>query len=146
MDLKKFNQEAINSIYKTAEIGLSSISNVSEEVEHSALKEELRNEYEGYENFISNFSTFIVSNGYEIKDVNPVKKAFMWTSIKLNTMTNDSASHVAQLMIKGTVMGITEMQEMLNSKGGAIDSEILKYAEELKNLMEKYEQELKKYL
>lgn len=146
MDLKKFNQNAINCIYKTAQIGLDSISNVLEEVEHSALKEELRQEYEGYENFISNLTTFICEKGYQVKEVNPMKKAFMWGSIKLNTLTNDSSSHVANLMIKGTVMGITEMQEMINSQSQAVEPEILEQAKKLKTLMEKYEQNLKKYL
>lgn len=146
MDLKKFNQNAINCIYKTAQIGLNSISNVSEEVENSALKGELATEYEGYENFISQLSAFIVEKGYEIKEVNPLKKAFMWGSIKLNTLTNDSSSHVANLMIKGTVMGITEMQEMINSQTEAVEPEIIELAKKLKKMLEGYEQNLKKYL
>lgn len=146
MDLKKFNQNAINCIYKTAQIGLASISNVSEEVEHSGLKEELSKEYEGYESFISKLTTFIKENEYELKEVNPMKKAFMWGSIKLNTLTNDSSSHIASLMIKGTVMGITEMQELINGNSNALDQEIVEYAKELKSLMENYEQDLKKYL
>ena len=146
MEIKKINQEALNSIYKTAQIGLASISNVSKEVENSAMKEELDNEYEGYEKFISEITTYIVQNGYEKKEVNPMKKAFMWTSIKLNTLTDDSSNHVAQLMIKGTVMGITEMQELINSENKALSEEVLHYAEELKDIMEKYEQQLKNYL
>ncbi len=146
MDLKKFNQNAINCIYKTAQIGLNSISNVSEEVENSALKGELATEYEGYENFISQLSAFIVEKGYEIKEVNPLKKAFMWGSIKLNTLTNDSSSHVANLMIKGTVMGITEMQEMINSQSEAVEPEIIEMAKKLKKMLEENEQKLKKYL
>ena len=146
MDLKKFNQNAINCIYKTAQIGLNSISNVSEEVENSALKGELATEYEGYENFISQLSAFIVEKGYEIKEVNPLKKAFMWGSIKLNTLTNDSSSHVANLMIKGTVMGITEMQEMINSQTEAVEPEIIEMAKKLKKMLEENEQKLKKYL
>ncbi len=146
MDLKKFNQNAINCIYKTAQIGLNSISNVLEEVENSALKGELATEYEGYENFISELSAFVVEKGYETKEVNPVKKAFMWGSIKLNTLTNDSSSHVANLMIKGTVTGITEMQEMINSQSEAVDSEIIAFAKKFKKMLETYEQNLKKYL
>jgi len=146
MDLKKFNQNAINCIYKTAQIGLASISNVSEEVEHVALKDELVKEYEGYESFICKLTTFIKENEYELKEVNPMKKAIMWSSIKLNTLTNDSGSHIASLMIKGTVTGITEMQELINGNSNALDERIVNYAKELKELMEKYEQDLKKYL
>lgn len=146
MDLKKFNQNAINCIYKTAQIALSSISNVLEELDNVTLKEELKKEYEGYESFTCKLTTFIKENEYELKEVNPMKKAIMWTSIKLNTLTNDSGSHIASLMIKGTVTGITEMQELINGNSNALDQNIVKYAKELKELMEKYEQDLKKYL
>ena len=146
MDLKKFNQNAINCIYKTAQIGLSSISNVLEELDNVTLKEELKKEYEGYESFICKLTTFIKENEYELKEVNPMKKAIMWSSIKLNTLTNDSGSHIASLMIKGTVTGITEMQELINGNSNALDERIINYAKELKELMEKYEQDLKKYL
>ena len=146
MDLKKFNQEAINAIYKTAQIGLSSISNVSEKVTNSAFKQEHESEYEGYEKFISELLSFIKENDYETKEVNPMKKAFMWTSIKLNTLTDDSCGHIAELMLKGTIMGITEMQEMANSGVKALDEKILSYCEKLKSLMEQYEENLKKFL
>ena len=146
MDLRKFNQNAINCVYKTAQIGLASISNVLEEVEHATLKDELKKEYEGYENFICSLTTFIKENNYELKEVNPMKKAFMWSSIKLNTLTDDSSSHIANLMIKGTVMGITEMQELINANSNALEAEIVNFSKELKALMEKYEQDLKKFL
>lgn len=146
MDLKKFNQEALNAVYKTAQIGLSSISNVLEKVTQTDLKEELAAEYEGYEKFASDLATFISENEYELKDVNPMKKAFMWTSIKLNTLTDSSSNHVAELMLKGTVTGIAEMQEMINSNAKAIDENVLSFAEKLKSLMEKHEENLKKFL
>ncbi len=146
MDLKKFNQEALNAVYKTAQIGLSSISNVLEKVTQTDFKEELTSEYEGYEKFASALATFISENEYELKDVNPMKKAFMWTSIKLNTLTDSSSNHVAELMLKGTITGIAEMQEMINSNAKAIDENVLSFAERLKSLMEKYEDNLKKFL
>lgn len=146
MDLKKFNQEALNTVYKTAQIGLSSISNVLEKVTQTDFKEELTSEYEGYEKFASSLATFISENEYELKDVNPMKKAFMWTSIKLNTLTDSSSNHVAELMLKGTIAGISEMQEMINSNAKAIDENVLSFAERLKSLMEQYEDNLKKFL
>lgn len=146
MDLKKFNQEALNAVYKTAQIGLSSISNVLDKVTQENLKEELNQEYEGYEKFASKMATFIKENEYELKDVNPMKKAFMWTAIQLNTLTDSSSNRVAELMLKGTVTGITEMQEMINSNAKAIDENVLSFAEGLKSLMEKYEENLKKFL
>ena len=60
----------------------------------------------GYEKVIGNISTFMAENGIEPKDVNPFKKAMLWSSIKMKTMMNNSRNQVAEMMINGTVMGI----------------------------------------
>ena len=81
----------------------------------------------------------------ETKDINPLKKAVMFASVKMNTLTDDSASHVAELMIKGTVMGITELHEILNNNDPVSDT-VKDFARELTDLEETYEDRLKKFL
>ena len=45
----------------------------------------------------------------ELKEPNPMKKVMMWGSIKMSTMTDNSRSHIAEMMAQGTVMGITAL-------------------------------------
>ena len=69
----------------------------------------------------------------------------MTSGIKMNTMMDDSKEHIAQIMVKGTVMGITELCKILNSPT-CTDKKILEFAERLKTLEEQYEENLKKFL
>ena len=48
-------------------------------------------------------------------------------------------------MIKGTVMGITELTAMKNESEN-LDDEVLKFLDDLLTLEEEYEQRLKKFL
>ncbi len=145
MELNEYNQKAINDIYKNAHIALQSISDLIPAVEDDDIKNELREEYEGYEKVIGKISTFMAENGVEPKDINPLKKAMMWSSIKMKTLFNSSKNQVAEMMINGTVMGINELTAMKNESTN-LDEGVLTLLEELLSLEEKYEQELKKYL
>ncbi len=143
---KKLNKEIIDNVYQGAHIALQSISNVLPEVEEGFMRDELTDQYEIYEKFIGKLSTFMVDKGYEQKDVNPLKKAMLYTSVKMNTLTDDSSSHVAEMMVKGTVMGITELRQILSRSNGKVDEDILDYARELLDIEERFEKRLKEML
>ena len=82
MENHDYNVKALNDVYKNAHIALQSISDLLPSVEDDDIKDELQEEYEGYEKVIGNISTFMAENGIEPKDVNPFKKAMLWSSIK----------------------------------------------------------------
>ena len=114
-------------------------------MENDELKKELQDEYEGYEKFIGELSTYMAEIGLEPKDVNPFKKAMLWSSIKMKTMINNSRNQVAEMMINGTVMGINELTAMKN-EGENLNEDVYSFVEELLKLEEEYEQRLKKFL
>ena len=146
MEEKNIDREVLMSVYKNAHIGLQSFSNVIDETDDERMKTELKNEYEGYEKLIGKLSGYMKENGIEPKDVNFMKKAFMKAAIKMNTLTDDSASHIAELMVKGTVTGITELSEILNNHGKELGEKVKALTEELKTLEETYEERLKKLI
>ena len=39
---------------------------------------------------------------------NPMGRLGMWMGIQMNTMTDDSASHIAEIVIQGATMGVIE--------------------------------------
>ena len=140
------NLDAINEVYKNASVALLSISNVMPEIVDTELKKEILEEYDGYEKILGEISKYMTEKGYEAKEVGTMKKFMMKSGIKMNTMVDDSESNIAQIMIKGTVMGITELCELINNSETVTDRKIIEYAEELKKLEESYEERLKKFL
>jgi hypothetical protein len=145
MDRKEYNKKAINDVYKNAHLALQSINDLLPSVDNEELKKELKEEYEGYEKFIGELSTYMAEIGITPKDANPVKKAFMWGSIKMKTLFDNSKTQIAEMMIKGTVMGITELTAMKNESVN-LDEGVLEFLDKLLALEEDYEQRLKKYL
>ena len=146
MENRNTDKEALVSLYKNAHIALQSISDIIKEVSDENMKRELSDQYDGYEKYIGKLSSYMKETSTEVQDINPFKKAMLFASVKMNTAMDDSVSHVAELMIKGTVMGITELHELLNGSGNEISEKVLNFAKELTELEETYEQRLKKFL
>lgn len=145
MDKKEFNEKAVNDAYKNAHIALQSISDILPSVDDENLKAELKEQYEGYEKVIGDISTFMAENNITPKDVNPLKKAMLWSSIKMKTLIDNSKNQIAEMMIKGTVMGITELVAMQNERENLSD-DVLEKITLLLELEENYNERLKKYL
>ena len=140
------NLDAINEVYRNANVALLAISNVLPEITDVELKKEILEEYEGYEKILGEISKYMTEKGYEAKEVGTMKKFMMKSGIKMNTVIDDSESNIAQIMIKGTVMGVTELCELINNGENITDKKIIEYAERLKSLEETYEERLKKFL
>lgn len=144
--LNDSNLDAINEVYKNASVALLSISNVVPEITDVELKKEILDEYDGYEKLLGEVTKYMAEKGYEAKEVGMMKKFMMKSGIKMNTAMDDSESNIAQIMIKGTVMGVTELCELINNSDKVTDRKIIEYAERLKTLEETYEERLKKFL
>ena len=144
--MNKLSEEVLNNVYKNAHIALQSISDVTPECKNEGMRNELQYEYDGYEKFIGEISTYMKDNGVIPKEVGVMQKAMMWTSIKMKTATDDSCSHIADMMLKGTIMGITELLQILSRSDGQVESGTLEYAKKLKDLEEGYEENLKALL
>ena len=145
MDNLDYNTKATNDIYKNAHIAMQSIADLLPAVENLDIKKELQNQYDGYNNVINNISNFMADNNIEPKDINPLKKAMLWGSIKMKTLMNNSQNQIAEMMINGTVMGINELTAMKNESKN-LNNEVLSLLNELLALEEGYEQRLKKFL
>ena len=141
----KKDEEVLAEIYRNCQLALQSISNILPEAEDEEIRKEMQSEHEGYEKISGKASVITKNRGIELKEPNPMKKMMMWGSIKMNTLTDGSRAHIAEMMIQGTVMGITSLKST-ESKAECTDEEICELLREFIALEEKYEKRLKSFL
>lgn len=146
MENIKNDSEILAEIYRNAQLALTSISDLLPEVDDNEMKEELMKEHEEYEKICSRAASLAATKGIEVKEPSPMKKAMMWSAIKMNAAADNSAQNVAQMMIKGTVNGITCLKTSLTDGEKTMDEEIKALLTELITLEESFETKLKKYL
>ena len=139
------NLTILNEIGKATRMGLSSISFVSEKIEDEKMKEDLSTQYANYGKVLDKVNTQFEKYG-EIPDKEPMKDKMMtWTGVQMNTLTDKSNSHIAELMIQGNLMGIIESQKLLNHSP-EMEQEVKDILNDFINLQNNNIDKMKEYL
>lgn len=139
-------EEALAEIYRNAQLALQSISNILPETDDEEVRNELQTQHEEYERFSAKAAMLAQDLDIEVKEPNAMKKVMMWGSIKLNTLTDNSRAHIADMMIQGTVMGITSLRTTASRLSPEDNQEILSLLEEIIKAEEEFEKKWKEYL
>lgn len=142
----KSDSEVLAEIYRNAQLGLTSIVDLLPEVEDETMKEELMHQHEEYEKICSQAAQLAKKYDLDLKEPSPIKKAMMWSAIKMNAATDNSTQNIAQMMIKGTVNGITCLKTSLTDGEKIMDGEVKKLLTDIIKMEEGFEKKLKTYL
>ncbi len=139
-------EEALAEIYRNAQLALVSISDILPEVDDEEVKSQLHAQHEEYERFSARAAVLAKDMGLELKEPNPMKKAMMWGSIKMNTLTDNSRAHIAEMMVQGTVMGITSLRTTASELPIDGNDAIISLLNEMIKTEENFEKKWKEYL
>ena len=92
-------------------------------------------QHEEYEKIGGKAAILAKDRNIELKNPGMMKKAMMWSSIKMNTMTD-----IAEMMVQGTVMGITALKNSIGEMSDENADELIKsLADELLRSEEQFE-------
>lgn len=142
----KKDSEVLAEIYRNAQLALTSISDILPAVEDEGIRNEIIREHDEYERISGEAASLAKKYNLELKEPGAMKKAMMNMGIKMNTATDNSQNHIAEMMIKGTVTGITCLKTSLSEGEHAMDEEVKKLLCDLIAVEESFETKLKSYL
>ena len=139
------NIEFLNFISKNSEMGFSSIKDLFDEVDSEEFREILKKQRQKYEEIYNEASELIDNYDEEQKGVTSMEKFTSYIMIKMNLLTDKSINHIAEMMIKGSNMGIIDIRKKLNTYKD-IDKRVKKLGEKLLETEENNIEELKPFL
>lgn len=142
---KNTNLYVLNEVHKGAKMGMDSISTISEKVSEPNLKDNLSFQYTQYGDILDSVNEIYKKYGDIPKDNNPMNEVMSWTGIQMNTLTNKSNSHIANMLIQGTTMGIIEGRKLLNQNPN-IDEEVRQVLNTFVKMQENNVEKLKTFL
>lgn len=146
MQKTKTDGEIIAEIYRNAQLALTSIADILPETDDEEMRQEILSEHEEYERICAEAALLAKKRGAEVKEPSPVKRAMMWSAIKLNTAGDGSRSNIAQMMVRGTVTGITSLQTTLTENRHAIGGDTEALLRRLIDAEERFEERLKNFI
>ena len=113
--------------------------------EDNDLREYLHKDYEKYNKIKEDIEEIYPDyDDGEPHETGVLNKARTWYGIEMKTLTDDSTSKIAELLLQGINMGIIEGRRILNKK--EIDNKVNEIVSEYVSMQEMSMEVLKKYL
>jgi len=137
-------QELYQEIYRGCKMGGESIVNLLPKVNDEGLRSELTAQLERYEEFASKAREQLFDMDKTPKEENILTKLSSKMGVMMNTMIDATSSHIAQMIIEGCSMGITELIKAIHAHDEKDDAE--KLAREVVSFEESCTENMKKYL
>ena len=134
----------LNELNKGIKMGMDSISNVAEKVQDDNFKQDLKYQYDKYNDILNNVNNQLSNYDDFPKELNPMQKAMGWMSIEMNTIIDKSNSKIAEMMLQGTNMGIIEGIKLknefpdLNNSVESVLDEFIKFQQDNVEQLKKY--------
>ncbi len=135
--------ENLNKLYEGTTMGIDSINTISRKTNNKQMKKELDHQLDAYENHTKKLRDLIAKEGIEPTEIGMMPKNYARMNIAMQTLFDNSNSHIAEQMIQGTNMGIIEINKILNKSN---DKTVISNAKEILECEQKYIDNLKTYL
>lgn len=139
------NIDILDELHKGACMGIDALNFIipkSEEKTFQDLLEKQLGEYEEIASRIDDLYRDYTSSS--IHETNAMEKVMTWYGIQKDTILDNSVSNLADLLIRGTNMGIIEGRKILNHK--TMDKKVHKICSEYVKMQEAYLDKLKEFL
>ncbi len=132
-------------IYKGAEMGHEAISQLIKESDDKQFSQALESQRDEYRQVMDEAQRLMHERGGQTKGIGTVQKVSSQAVTTMKTMTDNSPSKMAEMMIQGSTMGVTKMTRYIGELGG-VDSEVSRLSHKLIDTEENNIEQMKKFL
>lgn len=139
------NLELLNAIYKNVTMATHAIDSLQDKIADQKLLKLMNKQNKIYETITAECEDLSGHISEDLKAINPIAKMTSSVSINLKTMMNDQTSHIAEMLIQGSTMGITEIIKAIGEYPSA-HKEIKDVAIKLQHSEEEFVDSLKTFL
>lgn len=139
------NAELLNFVYQNSQMGVDTVKQLIGIVEDENLKKYLEAHYNKYNEVHLEAKKALNDNGYDEKGIGAMDKIKTYMMINWQTLTDKSASHIAEMLIIGSNMGIINAVKNLKKYKNA-EADIRTLMEKLMHIEEDNVQQLKEFL
>ena len=137
--------EILNSVYRNAEMAYQASGDILKRCRSNRLYGEVSAQRERYKSIADDMRTELSRRGEVPKRSSAYVRAMTKMGIAMKTANNQSSANLAKIMIRGTTMGIIDMQHAVN-RSRAAEQQIREDAEQLLLREQSYCDSLKRYL
>ena len=139
------NVELLNFIYQNSQMGVITIKQLIGLANDDSFITHLNSQYNEYEEINKEAQKLLNDNGYDEKGIGAFKKISTYLMINMQTLTEKTASHISEMLIIGSNMGIINAIKNIKKYKDA-EPDILLLMQRLLKFEENNVNELKEFL
>lgn len=135
----------LDEAYKNVRMASFAIDCIIDKIQDQSLEDLLRKQNDCYLHYVEKIESMCEELKHKPKDINFMLKGMSFASIKTKTMMNDETPHLAEMLVQGTTMGITDTLKA-KSEYPSDNQELIKIVDEIVDCEEKFVDSLKDFL
>lgn len=139
------NTELLNFIFQNSQMGVDTINQLLGIVEDENFKKHLESQLNEYKEIHYTVQKMLNENGHDEKGISTFDKIKTYLMINMQTITDKTPSHISEMLIIGSNMGIIDAIKNLKKYKGA-EQDIINLMEKLLIFEEGNVQQLKQFL
>lgn len=139
------NTEMLNFVYQNSQMGVDTIEQLLGIVEDDNFKKYLESQFNEYKQIHQAAKDALNENGIDEKGISTWEKIRTYLMINMQTLTDKTSSHISEMLIIGSNMGIIDAIKNLKKYDDAEPS-IVSLMEKLLKFEEDNVQQLKQFL
>jgi hypothetical protein len=137
----------LDKMYKNVKMGSDSLINIMNRVSDEGLRRELTSQLTKYEDYAKQVSKRIYDCGGTPREENVVAKMSAKMGMAMNTMTDSTTSHLAEMVIQGATMGMTDMRKNITEFSDSdVSPDTITLAKDIATFEDNSVEKLKKFL
>ena len=109
------NVEIAKSVYKNSQMGVEAISTLVKTVKDEKMLDELYSELGEYKRINERAKDTLTGLGEQPESISPAAKVSSDISVKMNTLIDKTPSHIAEMMLQGSMMGVIKCTKLINA-------------------------------
>lgn len=138
--------EMLGVIYQNAEMGKDTITHLIEITDSVDFRKRLEAQLIEYQGIFDRADQAIQQQKKTVEGIGSFAKISSYMMINFKTLADKSPSHIAEMMIQGSTMGIVDMTKKIKELQSEVSPEVLKLAEKLLKTEQSNVEEMKKFL
>ncbi|MCI8645867.1 MAG: hypothetical protein HFE76_03490 [Firmicutes bacterium] len=140
------NAQLLNFIYQNSQMGVNTITELIDITTDDNFKKQLHAQLKEYRQIHDESAQMLEANGFNEEGLSAFEKIRTYLMINFQTLTDDSVSHIAEMLIVGSTMGVIDAIRNVRTYKGKAEPDILELMEHLRIFEENNVERFKAYL
>lgn len=143
--MAKDDIELLNYVFQNAEMGVDTISKLIDLTDDMDFKHQLETQKQEYEAMQDDAKKLLAELGTDEDALSAFDKIRTYIMINMQTMNDKSASHIAEMLMEGSTMGIVQALRKLRNYTN-VNDDVHTLMKKLLQMEENNFEQLKKYI